>query len=750
MLRRVLFSALCWVGFLASWGDVTPGGGLLDPVPPNQIPEDVVYESGGSAFSADPAVGSALRVRISDGEELSVSVVSEGPAPAEGCTVFYGTQEGYSDVLNVVVLRCPDGAWMAEIRDFAAGRRITVTTGTAGNTRVHTRYARPRPYDAACPDGRALPVAVRSTAVRRAVRRVSEERSGPARIDVLVAYDRAARDWVDGGQGGITNFAQLAVVRMNAVVANSGLSDKFCFRLAGVTTVAANGGTDLDVVLDNVTDGLGAWSAVRAAREDSGADVVTTLVDTGSAYGWTGLGWSLEGAAGISAFDAYAFNVCSVRSVAESDTMLHEIGHNMGAGHADAAHMGEGHGPQFHDYSAGHYFSVGAERYHTVMAYNVDKNGVFYHDVPFFSSPDRTFGGVPVGDVGHDNVRTLVATYEAVAAFRAAVDVIGPEPHAEAERLCLYSSPTGTAFAGNAAYGGWLRDADGRFAGSLTLKAGRPGRDGVCKLTCTHVPFGGRKRNVKELSPKVVPAEGNPVVGVPGVGTLHLGGDSLAGAGADVQMGRDLLKDKAAKAAALRRLAAAAGSWTFAIRTDAGDVGFSVQVGKKGKAKLVGVLPDGTRLSVSAQGVLGESALAFPLPYSRKAAFACVFWVKDDGEAMVSDATGLRLADGTVRTVTVVRPVRVSANRVSGAHYFKAGAYVQPFSATEKKLDAGAREQNPSGLKLKFNAATGLLTGSFRDESGRRSVAGAFVDGIFYGSVYGGTDGSGVASIEVR
>ena len=749
MLKCVLATVLCLAGFVASLGEVAPLGGTTGQVP-EKIPEDVVYESGGAAFSADPAVGSTLRVRISEGEDVAVSVVSEGPAPADGCMALYGTTEGYSDVLNVVLVRCPDGAWMAEIRDFAAGRRLMVETDASGSSRVRTLHARPRPYDAAHPDGRALPAAVQSAAVRRAVRRASAERAGPASVDVLVAYDRAAQDWVDGGQGGITNFAQFAVARMNVVLANSGLGDKFRFRLAGVATVAADGGADLDVVLENVTDGLGAWSAVRAAREDCRADVVTTLIDTGSPYGWSGLGWSLEGSSGISAFDAYAFNVCSVRSVAESDTMLHEIGHNMGAGHADAAHMDEGHGPQLHVYSAGHHFSAGAERYHTVMAYNVDRNGVFYRDVPFFSSPDKMLGGVPVGDADHDNVRTLVATYEAVAAFRAEPEVVEEVPVVKEERLRLYASPTGTAFAGSAAYDGWLRDEDGVFAGSLTLKAGRPGRDGLCKLTCTHVPFGGRRRNVGELSPKAVPAEGNPAIEMPGVGTLHLGGDSLAGMDVDVQVGRDLLKDKAAKAAAWRRLEAAAGIWTFALRTDAGDAGFSVQVGRKGKAKLAGVLPDGTRVSVSAQGVFGESAVAFPLPYSRKAAFACVFWVKDDGEALVTDTTGLRQADGKVRTVTVVQPVRVSANRVSGPRYFKAGAYVQPFSATEKKLDAGTRERNPSGLKLKLNAVTGLLTGSFRDESGRRGVAGAFVDGVFYGSVYGGTEGSGVASIEVR
>ena len=719
-----------------------------------QVDQPAAIEWSGVAVPGGSAVGTETSIQIAPLESVSLKVVAEGVAPDDGCLVRYGTLDGYTNVLNVVVLQCPDGMAMAEIRDFRANRRCVVFTDAAGNTRSQTTYSFPRAYDPSRPDGRTPPAAAPAAAVRRSVRRAAAERAGAVPVDVLVAYDQPAQDWVDLTQGGITNFARLGVARMNMVLANSGLADKFHFRLAGVATVAAKGGEALDTVLDNVTDGLGAWSAVRAAREACAADVVTTLVDTGSAYGWAGLGWSLDAGADLSAFGAYAFNVCSVRSVAESDTMLHEIGHNMGAGHADAAHMDEGHGPQLHAYSAGYYFtSAGGVPCHTVMAYNVDRNGYFYDDVPYFSTPDRSLDGVPVGDAAHDNVRTLVATYPSVAAFRDGGGAEEPpdasEPEAEAAPS-LYAVPAGTPFAGNAVYAGWLRDASGAFAGAVAFKAGKPARDGTCKLACSYAPFGGRRRNVRDLSPKTAPATGNPEVSVPEIGTLRLGGDSLAGAGFDLQAGKDLLKDRATKADAARRLSSLQGTWTFVLRTGAGDAGLSVKVGKNGKAKLAGVLPDGTRVSVSAQGVLGESALAVPFSYARKGAFACVFWLKEDGGAVVSDATALRLADGTALPVEMVAPARVSENRVAGAHYFRAGAFVQPFTASEKKMDAGKRDENPSGLKLRLNAGTGLLTGSYRDETGRHSVAGAFVDGVFYGSVYDRASAGGAASIEAR
>ena len=207
---------------------------------------------------------------------------------------------------------------------------------------------------------------------------------------------------------------------MNTVLDNNGLASSFRFRLVGVETVAAEGGADFDGVLDATREGTGAWGAVKAKRDEVGADVVTTMIDTGSASGVTGLGYSLERTP-VSGFSESAYNVCAIRAVAQGHTMTHETGHNLGAGHASAVDPAQiSPGPQLFDYSSGHHFTgTNGVAYHTVMAYYYDGFGNTYTPAPFFSSPDCTYMGTAVGDAEHDNARTLRETYAAAAKWRA-------------------------------------------------------------------------------------------------------------------------------------------------------------------------------------------------------------------------------------------------------------------------------------------------------------------------------------------
>ena len=218
----------------------------------------------------------------------------------------------------------------------------------------------------------------------------------------------------------MTNLAQQCVARMNGALANNGLDATFRFRLVGVLAVDADGDGNLNDTLDKVTQKTGAWAAVSAMRDAVGADVVSTMVDTGSAYGTTGLGWALTQttASGMSNFSENAYNVLSVRAAAQSHVMTHETGHNMGAGHADAQDSSPG--PQSFSYSSGFYFTGTDKRaYHTIMAYNTDGYGNSYNAAPLFSDPDNTWAGVPAGDATHDNAQVLARTYAAVAQFRA-------------------------------------------------------------------------------------------------------------------------------------------------------------------------------------------------------------------------------------------------------------------------------------------------------------------------------------------
>lgn len=163
-------------------------------------------------------------------------------------------------------------------------------------------------------------------------------------VDMLVAYDRPAAAWAKANGGGVTNLAQQCVARMNGALANNGLDAAFRFRLVGVMAVDADGDGNLNDTLDKVTQKTGAWAAVSAMRDAVGADVVSTMVDTGSAYGTTGLGWSLTQttASDMRNFSEYAYNVLSVRAAAQSHVMAHETGHNMGAGRCHGGRPGCG------------------------------------------------------------------------------------------------------------------------------------------------------------------------------------------------------------------------------------------------------------------------------------------------------------------------------------------------------------------------------------------------------------------------
>jgi len=264
---------------------------------------------------------------------------------------------------------------------------------------------------------RRPPIEARTNAVRtvKAVRRMAQ--AEPARVDVLIAYDRAAVLWATWKGGGITNFAENAVARMNEAVTNSDIQSALVFRLAGVQTVKAQGGTDFDGVLDAVTYGYGEWAAVGLARERFGADVVVTMIDTGSAYGTTGLSWALYSEY-YEGFADYAYGVCSVRAVAEMHTMTHEVGHLFGAGHADTQHPSYDPGPLLFPYSSGYYFKTNGIPCRTIMAYDDDGYGNHYQETPYFSNPDVLLANVRIGTASNDNARTLRQTASAVAAFR--------------------------------------------------------------------------------------------------------------------------------------------------------------------------------------------------------------------------------------------------------------------------------------------------------------------------------------------
>lgn len=366
----------------------------------------------GAASTGSLAVGDVLRLSVYDDVTLSLTLVAREEAPLARAS-FQAEVSG-ANWRDAVVTET-DAGLLVTATDPASGLVYAVVSS---DDRVTVREIDPH----------ALPVVdggVRVPeldAVRDGVptkRSAASTDQASTVVDMLVAYDRPAAAWAKAN-GGVTNLAQQCVARMNGALANNGLDAAFRFRLVGVMAVDADGDGNLNDTLDKVTQKTGAWAAVSAMRDAVGADVVSTMVDTGSAYGTTGLGWSLTQttASDMRNFSEHAYNVLSVRAAAQSHVMAHETGHNMGAGHADAQTSSPG--PQSFPYSRGFYFTGTDKRaYHTVMAYNNDGYGNSYDPAPLFSDPDNAWAGVPAGDATHDNAQVLTRTYAAVAQFRA-------------------------------------------------------------------------------------------------------------------------------------------------------------------------------------------------------------------------------------------------------------------------------------------------------------------------------------------
>ena len=265
-------------------------------------------------------------------------------------------------------------------------------------------------------------------------------------VDILVGYDLSARAWLKAnGKGTPEEFAAAAVVTMNDCLGNTGLSDLFRFRLAGVVMVDVDASVktmdrtlmeDLVSYSGKICHDSGEWAKVSAKREALGADIVSFWVDGGD-EGLIGIGYSLEdlwmpyskSSALIPGFGDWAYNVCSIQCVEGDYTALHEIGHNMGCGHPDMWQVNAYEvdpGPQLYPYSSAFYFDVGGQPMGTIMAYDFDGFGGVYEPAPVFSSASHAYGGAAVGDANHDNTRTLRETFKYVAQYR--VSKLAPLP----------------------------------------------------------------------------------------------------------------------------------------------------------------------------------------------------------------------------------------------------------------------------------------------------------------------------------
>jgi hypothetical protein len=234
---------------------------------------------------------------------------------------------------------------------------------------------------------------------------------GTSQIDAMVVYTKAAR-MAAGGTAAMLAEVNLAVSLANQAYANNGLAQRLRLVFAGEISITESGNfsTDLTTLKGN--------AAVAWLRDVSRADLVSLITSNGPNPSSCGIGYLMT--TNSTGFAPFGFNVVDRICASGNLSFAHELGHNMGAHHdpfvagSDAALFPYSHG----------YVDLVA-RVRTIMAYNdqcaATPPGVSCPRIPFFSTPDLTFGGRVIGTaVASDNSRTLGQTASTIASLRQA------------------------------------------------------------------------------------------------------------------------------------------------------------------------------------------------------------------------------------------------------------------------------------------------------------------------------------------
>jgi hypothetical protein len=270
-------------------------------------------------------------------------------------------------------------------------------------------------------------------------------------VDLIIGYTSGFAT-ANGGVSGATTRINYLVDVANAAYVNSKISAQV--RLVKTMQVSYTDSNSNDTALEQLSgykSGTGpvtpntAFDALRAAREQYGADLVSLVRDFKEPeHGGCGIAWLLGGGLqGIGAgegWDELGYSVISDGTDAGTDgknyycldeTLAHELGHNMGAAHDKETAKGDDGTLDNPDdygaytYSFGYKSGVTLGNFYTIMAYG-DSGQIIYRT---FSTPRTTFcGGYACGTSSEDNARTLVSTIPVVADFRASAGTFSDVP----------------------------------------------------------------------------------------------------------------------------------------------------------------------------------------------------------------------------------------------------------------------------------------------------------------------------------
>ena len=349
----------------------------------------------------------------------------------------------------------------------------------------------------------------------------------------------------------------------------------------------------------------------------------------------------------------------------------------------------------------------------------------------------------------------------------------------------LYNAVDGVVPALASVYDGYLYR-NGSLAGTIQVKVGKPNtKTGLATVKATVVGTDGNKKTLRAADRGKVKLASNGPSTVSLVGgdtcVVTLGAKGMGGTYGNYEIDGGLnvftSKDAADKAVAAGVLGKLQGAVNVAWRL-AGDGSpyhtLSVTIAAKGKAKVVGTLADGTKVSAKGQLVVGEEWCCVPVVYAKRGVnLRFAVWLPMNALAARSTrAVGLpdaivgkpgTLKDGaTFRLGASLGDAKYSAYLPDGLPVTGGARWTLPragkvvYAKGTTTVDAAKAGENPSALKLTYKAKDGTFKGSFKayaDVGGKPKattvkVTGVLVNGVGYGTATAQKSGGVAVKVE--
>jgi Metallo-peptidase family M12/Calx-beta domain/Repeat of unknown function (DUF5648) len=243
-------------------------------------------------------------------------------------------------------------------------------------------------------------------------------------VDLMILYTPQFQ--TNLGSGLATRLAQI-VARANQSYIDSDVA--VTLRLVHHTAIDFNDNTasNNSTTLNNITNGVGAFSSVATLRNQYGADIVALWRDGGNTGG-SGVGW-VGGFAGqnYAGSNGFMFSVTTGCVRGCDVVLIHEIGHNMGGAH-DRANAGtpgpngtHGSFPYSYGWGSGNCTSTNncavsaPTDFGTIMSYQLPT--VFKFSNPDFQCPARNGVNAPCG-VAETNIASQANVAKAINNIR--------------------------------------------------------------------------------------------------------------------------------------------------------------------------------------------------------------------------------------------------------------------------------------------------------------------------------------------